>query len=424
MGDAQASTDTAPFDPAFWTDPYRFYPLLLAGPPLRLPLLIPAVVVARYDDAVEVLGDAQRFSSRVPVLPFIPKLDPFVGTDTALFSDPPTHTRLRRVLSRHLRGRTIEALSGRIRATVAELVGRIGARGAFDAVADLGVPLPTTIVAHVLGVRLEDEPMLRSWADEINASVRNSLAIAGALAVNGATNGGADGTRACAVADAIPTANADVAEALREYFLREIARREADPGDDLVSASIPALRAGELSRDELVAMAMLVLFAGGDTTTNLINNGLFALATHPEAYDRLRREPDLIGSAVEEILRYDSPVQSVMRYPKHDTTVGGTDVPGGGAVVVLLGAANRDPGTFEDPDRFDVTRRPNRHLAFGDGIHSCVGAQLARLQGQIALGAVVERFPQLRLRDPETPPQYGGSLMSRALISLPLIAGC
>jgi len=200
MSGARESLPTAPFDPAFWTDPYRFYPTLLAVPPLRLPLLIPAVVVARYRDVVEVLGDPERFSSRVHDLPFIPMLDPFGGATTILFSDPPQHTRLRRLASRYFRGRPADVLADRIRTTTDALLERIAAQREFDGIRDLAAPLPTTTIAHVLGIPIEDEPMLRTWSDEVFASIRTTLAIAGAL--------GAIDVTATAVGNDLPPANA------------------------------------------------------------------------------------------------------------------------------------------------------------------------------------------------------------------------
>ena len=227
------------------------------------------------------------------------------------------------------------------------------------------------------------------------------------------------------VMESIPASNTHANEALREYFRREIAHRETDPGPDLVSALIPALHAGELSRDELLAILLLVLFAGADTTTNLITNGLLAMVQHPGERERLQADPALIVSAVDEVLRYDSPVQMVMRYATTDSCIGGTDIPGGAVVAVLLGAANRDPAQFSEPDRFDVGRRPNAHVAYGAGIHACVAGQLARVQGQVAIGRMLERFPALRLHDPTAPLQYSGSLLSRGLATLPMLAaGC
>jgi cytochrome P450 len=181
---------------------------------------------------------------------------------------------------------------------------------------------------------------------------------------------------------------------------------------------IPALHSEEMTKDELVATALLVLFAGGDTTTNLITNGLLAIVNHPQARDRLGADSTLFGSAVEEIARYDSPVQMVLRYSTADTCVGGTEIERGAAVALLLGAANRDPARFEDPDRFDVGRNPNPHVAFGDGIHRCFGGHLARLQAQIAIRGLLQRFPGLRLRDPDAPLQYSASLLSRGLARL------
>ena len=419
-----------PFDPSFWTDPYRVYPSLLAGPPRREPLFFPTILVARYRDVVAVLRDPARFSSCVPQLPFISKLDPFGGAPSMLLSDPPVHTRLRRLVAPYFREPTIAELSVRIRSMTRSLLDRIAAKGEFDAVVDLATPLPVAINAEILGVPLEDQPMLKVWSDEIFASVRRSLAIAGAFAEGGMvipdpTDSPVDPALSPlrAVDGSIPETNADAMTALREYFMRAIERRRARPGNDLVSVLVSVHDRGVISRDELLASIVLLLFAGSETTTNLIANGLLALGCHRQQLDRLKSASGLIASAVEEVLRYDSPVQMVMRYATGETCLAGTPIPSGAAVLVMLGAANRDPAQFSEPERFDVGRRPNQHVAFGEGIHSCIGSQLARLQGQVVIGAMLERFPGFGLRDPDAPLQYGGSLLSRGLVSLPMSIG-
>jgi cytochrome P450 len=212
--------------------------------------------------------------------------------------------------------------------------------------------------------------------------------------------------------------------ALREYFTREIDRRRAEPGADLISALVAARDTAEaLSTDELLAFVVLLLIAGNETTTNLIGNGLLALARNPAEYQRLRRDPALIPSAVEEMLRYDSPVQTLMRFATQDSDVGGTRIETGGMVAVLFGAANRDPAQFPEPERFDVARKPNDHVAFGEGIHFCIGAPLARLEARIVFEAIVERFATIALADPSRPLFYRGSFVTRGLRELPLVVG-
>jgi cytochrome P450 len=430
MKPTRESVDLNPFDPSFWADPYSFYPALLAGLPRRLSLFFPTVLVTRYCDVVSVLGDPARFSSCVPQLPFISKLDPFGGAPTMLLSDPPVHTRLRKLVTGYFRASTIDTLGARIRALTRTLLDRIAAKGEFDGVLDLAVPLPVAINAEVLGVPIEDQPMLKAWSDEIFAAVRRSLAIVGAFASGGASTPTSADVGAQPVASplgaidgSIPATNADAMAALRDYFLREIERRKARPGDDLVSAMVSAQDRGAISRDELIALVMLLLFAGNETTTNLIANGLLALCRHRNQVEHLTSAPELIPRAIEEILRYDSPTQMVMRYATDETHLGGTPIPSGAALLVMLGAANRDPAQFPEPERFDVGRHPNQHVAFGSGIHSCVGSHLARLQGQVAIGAMLERFPAFRLREPDAPLQYSGSLLSRGLSTLLLVTG-
>jgi cytochrome P450 len=411
----------SPFDPTFWSDPYRFYPALLAEPPRRESLLLPTVLVARHRDVISVLRDPARFSSRWPQLPFISKLDPFGGAPTLLFSDPPVHTRLRKLTMRYFRESTMEGLTLRVRATTDMLMDSIAARGEFDAVRDLAAPLPVAINAEILGLPPEDQPQLKTWSDDLFAAVRATLAVAGALLNGGdVASSSADLDHLAEVDRSIDAASANTLATLREYFIVQIERRRIDPGNDLLSALVSAHERGEMSLDEAVAGMVLLLFAGSETTTNLIANGLLALCQHPHERARIHSTPRALARAIEEVLRFDSPVQMVLRYASCDAEIDGVKVPCGAAVLVMLGAANRDPAQFAAPEHFDAARHPNQHVAFGEGIHACLGGQLARMQGQIAVGAMLERFPAFRLRDTEVPLEYSGSLLSRGLSRLPM----
>lgn len=422
MEPASRQLDFNPFDPSFRDDPYRYYPAVLAQSPGWLPLPYPTLMVGRYRDVAAVLNDPARFSSRIPAEPFVAKLDPFAGAPTLLFSDPPVHTRLRGLLAGCLRLWRSEQLAAKVGAAVARLLDRIAEKGEFDALADLAYPLIRSTGSGIMGFSPEDFELLRGWSDRIFESAHSCLAIAGALAkADRASAAGGAGAAPFDLIDAsIPASTADAIAALRDYFAGEIERRRADPRDDLISALVAAHdRAGNLGADELLALVVLLLFVN-ETATGLIANGLLALAAHPDQLARLRSHPELTASAIEEVLRYDSPVQMMARFSVGEANVGGTAVPPSAALLLLPGAANRDPAQFHSPDTFDIARDPNPHLAFGDGIHSCIGAPLARLQGRIAIGAMVQRFPRLRLRDPDAPLEFTTSFLSRALKSLPM----
>ncbi len=386
-----------PFDPSFLIDPYPHYRPLLAGPPQRANFGLPVVLAARYGDVVTVLRDHSHFSSKIPPYAINPGGDPFGGAPTMPFSDPPVHSRLRRLVARDFSPRRIASLAPRIRELAATLLDEGIRDGRFEAMNAFADQLPVVIIAEMLGVPAEHRARFRRWSD--------------AVASNSATMPG------------MPV-SAEVREgvaALREYFAREIERRRKAPGDDLVSALVAAHDQDEvLQSDELLAFVVLLLIAGNETTTNLIGNGLLALARNPGEYERLRRDPSLIPSAVEEMLRYDSPVQTLMRFAAENTGISGTPVETGAMVAVIFGAANRDPAQFPEPDRFDVGRTPNEHLAFGEGIHFCLGAPLARLEARIAFEAIVERCAEIRLADPTAALSYRGSFITRGLRALPL----
>jgi cytochrome P450 len=389
----------SPFDPEFRANPYPSYPALLEGPPHSLNIFVPTILVARYDHVLEVLHDPARFSTRRPEMPMRQRLDPF-GAPTVLLSDPPVHTRLRKLVSKAFTPRRIHELEPRIRAISADLLDRVAEKGGFEAMADLANSLPVIVIAEMLGVSAADHEQFKRWSNSLISSFRP---------------------------DAIGEVAAEsiaAKDALRAYFAAEIEKRRAAPSDDLIGALVAARdEAGALSEAELLAFVVLLLLAGNETTTNLIGNGLLALCRYPEQFERLRRDPELAPAAIEEMLRFDPPVQMTVRMAEQDTVIGGAAVARSSMVFVLLAAANRDPRQFPNPERFDVARTPNEHVSFGEGIHFCLGAPLARLEGAIAIGSVIERFPKLRLADPGAKLAYRGSLALRGLESLPLAIG-
>jgi cytochrome P450 len=387
-----------PFDPAFRANPYPSYAALRDGPPKQLNLFLPITLVARYADALPVLRDHETFSNVRPNIPGRDLIDPFRGAPTIITSDPPVQTRLRRLVSRAFTPARIRAMEPRIRAITDELLEGSGADGNFEVVETLANPLPVRVIAEMLGIPRERQNQFKHWSDAIIAS----------LAVLPGTP--------------LPQDSIDAANDLREFFSEEIETRRRAPGTDLVSALLAAHdERGALSSDELLAFVILLLIAGNETTTNLIGNGLLTLGRHRDQMAWLRSRPELIATAIEEMIRFESPVHSIVRVALKDTNIGGTDVAANGIVMVLLAAANRDPLQFPNPETFDIARSPNEHLGFGEGIHFCIGAPLGRLEASIAIGAVLKRFPKLRLSDPEAPLTYKGALSMRGVSSLPML---
>jgi cytochrome P450 len=385
-----------PWDTSFRDNPYPYYKTLLEGPPRTIDLFGQTVVIAaRYADVVAVLRDHSRFSSVQRINPEIRRRGLFRGAATMLFSDPPVHTRLRRLVSRDFTPRRIRELEPRIRAITTGLLDDVARRGTFDVMADLANALPVMVIAEILGVPPDRYQTFKQWSD---------IVVAGGNTLPGRP---------------IPEDVAAVIDEIRSYFSREIEKRRSQPGNDLISALVAAHDDNEaMTADELLAFVILLLLAGNETTTNLIGNGMLALGRHPDQMDLLRRTPELTPRAIEEMLRYDGPVQATSRRALGDAEVGGTPVAADAECFVLLAAANHDPAQFPDPDRFDITREPRDHVAFGEGIHFCIGAPLARLEGAIAIGETLRRFPALRLADPGARLVYKGSYFLRGLDSL------
>ena len=370
-------------------DPHPFYRTLRERDPVHRSRLAGGWVLSRYEDVIGVLRDPswssdERNWSRFPTyrargaragLP-----DPYeTHVASMLRLDAPDHTRLRSLVSKAFTPRAVEAMRPRVALLVDELLGKVGPQRGMELVADLAAPLPVIVIAELIGVPAADHARFRHLSDEAvrllgDGSLEEKLR-------------GAAGMRA-----------------LQDYFAGIVAERRARPRADLVSALVAAEEQGDrLSNAELLSTLVLLLVAGNETTTKLIGNAVLALLRNPGELERLRADPGLLPNAVEELLRYDGPVQLTSRMAREDREVSGRTARKGEQVVLLLAAANRDPAVFEDPDRLDVARRDVRHVAFGQGIHFCLGAQLARLEATLAIGALVERFPGLRVADPNVP---------------------
>lgn len=395
----QAPTVFNPFDPAFRANPYPFYRTLHGQPPTVIAVnqWRTIALVGGHADCVRVLRDHQSFSSeRAELLGGGPG-DPFEGAVTMLSSDPPDHTRLRGLVSRDFTPRRIRELEPRIREIAQTLVNQAAARGRLEVMGDIANVLPVMVIAEMLGIAPESHAQFKEWSDTI---------IAPRARPPGA-----------------PLSEEFVAarQAMRDFFSAEIERRRTHPGPDLVSALVAAHDTTDtLSTNEMLRFLILLLIAGNETTTNLIGNGMLALARNPGEQARLRADESLLPSAIEEMVRYDGPVQLTIRRATSPAVVGGVELAQDTLALVMLACANRDPNQFPDPERFDVARQPNDHIAFGAGIHHCLGAALARLEARIAIGAILQRFGSLRLAEPNEPLTYKGSFGLRGLAALPL----
>ena len=392
-----------PWDPDFCANPYPHYAPLLAGSPRVLDLMEKVALAARYADVVTVLKDSARFSadrSKMTLMQEFRREGPFKGAPTMLTSDPPVQTRLRRLVSRDFTPKGIREMEARIREMTALLLDAVQGKGEFELMADLANPLPVMVIAEMLGVPPERYETFKHQSDVI-------------VSRDNRTPG----------SPPTPEFHESV-EAMRAYFSEAIEERRRKPGTDLISALVAAHDdADALSADELLAFVVLLLLAGNETTTNLIGNGTLALGRNPGQLELLRRSPELMPRAIEEMLRYDGPVQTTFRIVTEPMNLGGTPLEAGTGCFVLLAAANRDPAQFADPDKFDIAREQKSHVAFGEGLHFCIGAPLARLEGAIAIGEMLRRFPELRLSEPEPKLTYKGSFALRGLSSLPMSIG-
>jgi len=387
------------WDPEFRANPYAYYGALLAvAPPIVAFGDIRFALVARYADVTAGLRDHEHLSSvQQPPPPGTTYQGRFEGSRNMLGSDPPQHSRLRQLVARDFTPRRIRDLEPRIREIAKQLLDKVEAKGEFDLMADLANVLPVTVIAEMLGVPPELNARFKHWSDKIIGGDNN-------------VPGNPPSPEIVRVIDE-----------LGDYFTAEIEKRRANPGQDLVSALVAAHDEGEvMSAADLLSFITLLLVAGNETTTNLIGNGMLALGRNLDQFDALKRSPAMLPRAIEEMLRYDGPVQSTVRFTTGPVQLGGTEIPAKTIALMIVAAANRDPAQFEDPEKFDIARNPNDHIALGEGIHFCIGAPLARMEARIAFEAMLARFPRLRLKYPAVKPVYKGSYFLRGLESLPL----
>ena len=399
----QSGAAFLPMGEQFHADPYSMYRRLREKDPVHRSRLLNGWVLTRHADVSAVLRDPrfladerkqvgyEKFRARAIKQGIIDADDS--GTISMLRADPPDHTRLRALVSRAFTPRTVEGLRGRVEAIVNERLDSVADQGGMDVIATLAYPLPVVIIAEMLGIPAEDHARFKHWSDEIVRGMGISSAEDGKRAHRGHRE-------------------------LRAYLEGVASARRQEPREDLFSA---LLMAGEeddrLTPDELYETCELLLVAGHETTTNLIGNGLLALLQHPDQLDALHSDPPRIDHAIEELLRYDSPVQATTRMAQEDMPFGGRTFRKGEQVALVLGAANRDPEQFADPDRLDVSRKEVRHVSFGHGIHFCLGAPLARLEAPIAFRAMIERFPNMRL-DETMRPRWKENIILRGLEQL------
>jgi cytochrome P450 len=365
------------FDQANRAHPYDLYATLReSGPFTRMEGLIG--VVADHETCAKVLRDpsmsSDRANSQLGRMRQVQRDEQGDRTPTVAFlsMDPPDHTRLRRLVSKAFTAKVIAGMRPKIQAIVDELFAAFQADGQVDIVPRLAYPLPVRIITEMLGVPLEDHDRFEDWSRMLVRGLDPMMSFGDE-----------------SILAEIDKASQD----LSAYFVDLIAKRRQNLGDDLLSKLVQAEEEGDqLTESELVATCILLLVAGHETTANLIANGVLALLRHPDQLAALRADPSLIDGTVDEILRYDPPVQLTTRVVTQDTTVGSVTIPEGGVLLMLLAAANRDPGVFADPDRFDITRDARKHLSFAAGAHFCLGAPLARLEAAVALTAFAQRL--------------------------------
>ena len=394
---ATTETEFNPFDPAVMADPYPFYELMRERDPVHWNGTVRVWFLTRHADVSELLRDDRFSADRTQSERYVP---PPPGRErparSMLVVDPPDHTRLRDLVSKAFSPRMVEQLRPRIEAITAELIEGLARSDEADLIPGFAYPLPVIVIAEMLGVPARDRARFQEWSATLVRGLDPFV----------------DSKTQEAVLDA--------RDALLGYLRGVIAERRRDPAGDLITGLIAAEEKGDfLSEDELLAMCNLLLVAGHETTVNLIGGGMLALLRNGDQLDRLRREPALARTAVEELLRYASPVQWTGRVALVDLELGGREIGRHQSVVGILAAANRDPAVFEDPNRLDIGRDPNPNLSFGRGIHFCLGAPLARLEAQVALPMLLDRFPDIRLAgEPEPRPTWNLRGLSRLPVAL------
>jgi cytochrome P450 len=393
------------FDPGFRIDPYPTYRRLREEDPVH-ETPFGAKVLSRHADCLAILRDPRSSSDNTNSTDYqqfvagqeqVADQEFLGGARPFLFLDPPDHTRLRGLVSKAFTPRVVEGLRPRIQEIVDELIDALAERDSVEVIEDLAYPLPVAVICEMMGVPAADHATFKEW----------SRALA----------------RSLDPVEIMPPEEVErrqrTVTQFADYFRALIEERRAGPKDDLLSALIAAEEAGDkLAPEELLATCILLLVAGHETTVNLIGNGTLSLLRHPDQLQKLRDDLSLTKNTVEEVLRYDPPVQMTLRIALDDMQVGDVALKKGQQAILLLASANRDPEQFREPERFDITRDASRHLAFGHGIHFCLGAPLARVEGEIALGTLVRRVQGLELRTEA--PAYKENIVLRGLASLPV----
>lgn len=383
----------SPFDAEVIADPYPVYRELRANSPAHWSREANSWVLSRYDDVSAALADPATYSSASGIFPTPPGVDMTeLFLPMLIMSDPPRHTQLRQIVSRAFTPRRIAALEPHIETLVKDLLDQTPEAGNWEFVSGFAGPLPAIVIADMLGVPRDDRDQFRAWSTTLIQSnpVRGEFG-----------------------------AGLDAAAALYEYFRAFLAERRAHPQDDLMTALVQAEVDGEyLSEDELLGFCLLLLVAGHETTTNLLSNSAVVLAQHPDVRQQLADDPELVPAAVEELLRFDSPVQGLARTLTEPVELHGESMQTGDTVLLLFGSANRDDHAFPHADRFDVNRHPERQVAFGRGIHFCLGASLARLEARIALQTLLTRRPDWDVDLDAAVRLHSGPI--RGYISLPM----
>ncbi|MEJ8279821.1 cytochrome P450 family protein [Pseudonocardia spirodelae] len=386
------------FSGAFWTDPHPAYTALREEEPVRR-LALPdgtAWLISRYADVREAFVDPRLSKDWRYTLPADQRdAHPAAPTPMMILMDPPDHTRLRKLVSRSFTVRRMAELQPRVEEITQELLDALPAEGPVDLMRSYAFMVPVLVICELLGVPAQDRDQFSAWSSVMvdDSPAEEKFAAMGSLS---------------------------------GYLAELIDRKRTEPDDALLSSLLAVSEADgdRLSPEELVAMATLLLIAGHETTVNLIGNGVLALLTHPEQRARLEQDPTLITSAVEEFLRFESPVSNApMRFAAEDVTYSGVTIPAGATVMLGLAAANRDPAWVADPERLDITRDASSGVFFGHGIHFCLGAQLARTEGRVAIGRLVAQRPDLRLAVDPSELTYRESTLVRGLTRMPVVPG-
>lgn len=384
-------------DPAVRADPFPLYHRLREADPVHRSF-VGFWVLSRYDDVTSVLHDPRHSSDERNVTSYQGPSEPTAFQELfyrlLLFTDEPDHTRLRGLVQKAFTRRVIEALRPRIEAIVSETLERLVREAEFDLLSAFAYPVPVAVICELLGVPFADRDRFRSWAHDL----------AGRFEIQPLRTPEGEARGDAATAELIA------------YFDELVRERRRRPGDDLISELIAAEEAGDrLTPDELYATCILLLMAGHETTANLVGNGMLALMRHRDQWTRLREDRSLLRSGIEELLRFAGPVQLTERIAMHEIRLGDVQIERGEGIGLMLAAANRDPERFADPDRLDVGREDNQHIAFSAGPHFCLGAPLARLEAQIMLDGILDRMPGIEL---VSEPEWRETFVLRGLKSL------